>query len=323
MNNLRLPLVSDLMALKLTTMKTVLAVLSSWLISVAAWAQAGGVTLALTLEQDHFLPGEDIRVCARITNLSGQTLKLGDEEGWLKFYMEAQDGFIVEKYGDPIVAGKFPVENNTTATKCVNLRPHFNVQKPGRYRVMARINIPQWGADVSSANKSFDIIRGTKMQVLEFGVPQETATAAPQVRKYILQQAQHGKELKLYLRLTDETEANPIKVIPLARMMSFSKPEAQLDRFNNLHVLHQIGQRSFIYCSINYDGQILSRQTHDYQVDSRPRLRMAEDGSVFVKGGMRSFSETDLPPSTESSFNPNPGPPPPGTTPDGRGSKSP
>lgn len=301
-------------------MKTALAVLGLWVMTVAGWAQAGGVNLVLALDQDHYLPGEDIVVCARITNTSGQLLKVGTEEGWLRFYVEAADGFVVEKYGDPPTAGEFSIENSTTAKKCVSLRPYFNVHKPGRYRVMARINLPQWNINISSAAKTFDIIRGTKMQVLEFGVPRESADTPPQVRKYILQQAQHGKELKLYLRLTDESESNPIKVIPIARMMSFSKPEAQLDRFNNLHVIHQIGQRSFVYCSVNSDGQIISRQTHDYQIDSRPRLKIDEEGKVFVKGGMRRLSETDLPPSIDPGLTV--GDPPPGTTKPGLGSSS-
>jgi hypothetical protein len=236
-----------------------------------------------------------------VNNVSGQTLKLGDE-GWVKFFVESADNFIVQKLSDPSVAGEFSVDSAMTATRRVNLAPYFNLQRPGRYRVTARVNVPQWGVEITSDAKSFDIVPGTKLQVLEFGAPQQKENEPPAVHKYILQQAQLGKELQLYLRVTDESESIVFKVFPVARMLSFSKPEAQLDRFNNIHILHQVGQKSFSYCVVNSDGQIITRQMHDYRGDSRPRLRTVGDGRVEVSGGRRNYSETDLPPSLDLSI---------------------
>ena len=71
-------------------------------------------------------------------------------------------------------------------------------------------------------------------------------------------------------------------------------PEAQIDRFNNLHVLSQIGAKAFSYCVLNPDGHWVARQTYFY-TDTRPVLRMSDDGQIFVAGGVRQPSAADYP----------------------------
>src|SRR5882757_9697311 len=88
------------------------------------------VTVEVLTDQDQFLGGEAIPVGVRITNRSGQTLKLGREEGWLKFSIEARDGYVVLKNGDVPVAGEFTVESSERATVRVNLAPYFHFPKP-------------------------------------------------------------------------------------------------------------------------------------------------------------------------------------------------
>jgi hypothetical protein len=279
-------------------MKMILSAVALWLTTIAVWAQAGGVSVDVSLDQDQFLASEEIRAAVRINNLSGQTLNLGKTENWLTFSIEATDNFIVQRLGNAPVAGDFSVDSSMMATKRVNLTPYFNLQKPGRYRVTARVKVAEWNQEIVSAPRTFTIISGAKLQVIQFGVPSATGekNATPEVRKYILQQAEYLKEMKLYLRVTDANEIKVFKVFPLGRMISFGQPDARVDRFNNLHVLHQIGQRSFNYCVVNPDGQMISRQTHDFLADSRPRLLVQEDGRVVLHGGVRHVTESDLPP---------------------------
>ncbi len=267
------------------------------MLCVVLSARATSVTVEVTLEQDQFLSGEDLRAAVRITNLSGQTLQLGREEGWVTFFVESLDNFIVSRNGAPPVAGEFSLENSLTATKRVNLTPYFNIQRPGRYRLVARVKIPQWNLEVTSNPRFFDVISGTRLHVLEFGMPAaEADSGLPEVRKYVLQQANYNKDMRLYLRVTDASESKVYKMFPLARMLSFSRVEAQLDRFSNIHVLHQTGQRGFTYHVVNPDGQIVLRQTHDIVGDSRPRLRTIEGGRISVMGGVRRETLDDLPP---------------------------
>jgi hypothetical protein len=108
-----------------------------------------------------------------------------------------------------------------------------------------------------------------------------------------LLKASHLKELDLYFRLTDST-GKILRVFPIARMVSFSEPEAQIDRFNNLNVLSQIGARSFSYCVLSPEGQWVARQTYVY-TDTRPVLRVNAEGMMYIAGGARLLSADDFP----------------------------
>jgi hypothetical protein len=103
----------------------------------------------------------------------------------------------------------------------------------------------------------------------------------PEIRKYSLLQVTHDKELKLYFRLTDASGTRTLRVFPIDKLISFSSPEGQLDRFNNLHVLYQTGAHSFLYSVINPDGVLVGRETHDISA-TRPGLRPDKNGHISV-----------------------------------------
>ena len=258
------------------------------------------VTVELTLDQQQFLSNEELRVGVRITNRSGQTLKFGKENDWLTFTVQARDNYVVSQLGEVPVAGEFSLESSLTGTKRVDLTPYFDFRQAGRYQVTATVKIPQWDKEITSQAKVFDIINGTKLKEFDFGLPLPAGSTntQPEMRKYILQQAIYLKQMKLYLRITDATGSVVLKVFPIAPMVSFSKPEAQLDQFSNLHVLSQIGARSFRYCVINPDGKVVAQQSYDY-TKTRPVLRTTADGNISVAGGVQRISSSDLPsPST-------------------------
>ena len=57
-------------------------------------AQNTPVTVEVELDQDQFLPLEDIKVAVRIVNLTGRTLHMGADNGWVKFIVETKDGTV-------------------------------------------------------------------------------------------------------------------------------------------------------------------------------------------------------------------------------------
>jgi hypothetical protein len=262
------------------------------------------VTVEVVLEQAQFLPSESLPVAVRITNRSGQALRLGEEADWLTFLVEGEEGLIVGRSGEIPVRGEFELGSSRVATKRVDLMPYFNLSRPGRYQASATVRVSDWGREFASEPKFFDITPGTKLWEQEIGVPPEPGgSGQPEVRKYILQQANYLKQLKLYLRLTDAPETRVYRVFALGPMVSFSRPEPQVDQFSNLHVLCQDGARSFTYSVVKPDGERLLRQTYDY-VSSRPRLRIDAEGKISVAGGLRRVTRNDLPaPETASSSN--------------------
>jgi hypothetical protein len=258
------------------------------------------VSVEIVQDQDQFLIGETVPTAVRITNRSGQPIHFGADNDWLSFSVASREGRLVTRDGVVPVIGEFDLGSSKRATKRVDLGPYFNLSLPGRYEVVATVKIKSWGREVSSQPMVFTVIEGAKLWEQEFGLPTPASArdSAPEVRKYVLQEANHLKsQLRLYLRITDATGGKTFRVFPIGAMVSFSRPEPQLDRFNNLHLLYQSGPRFYSYHVFSPDGDVITQQIYDY-VDARPRLRVDPEGNVLVKGGVRRLSPDERPEST-------------------------
>jgi hypothetical protein len=281
----------------------VLALLGAWPLQ----GQLNGVTAQLQLAQDQYLPGEDLQLKVRITNRSGQEITLGADNDWIVMSIMGEHNVACPRLGEMPLQGEFSLLSGEVGTRPLNPTPYFDFRQPGRYRITARIRIPQWRQEMVCKSVSFTVAEGVALPHLanlQFGMPAPAGAtnAAPEVRSYSLLKASYLKELKLYFRLTDST-GKILRVFPITRMTSFTVPEAQIDRFNNLHVLSQTGARSFNYCAINPEGQWAVRQTYMYS-DTRPVLRVDAEGRIFVAGGARRLSADDFPPPAPKSANP-------------------
>jgi hypothetical protein len=261
-------------------------------------ASAQVVTVQVSLEQEQFLPGESLPATVHIVNNSGQSLHLGAAPDWLTFSVESVDNdFVVMKNDDPPVVDPFDLDSAEVATKRLDLAPFFAMTHAGRYRVVATVHIPEWGTDVRSPAQEFDIIDGAQLWSQDFGVPVPAGVTnqLPVVRKYILEEANYlRKQLRMYVLVSDQTGARVLKVSAIGPMVSFSRPEAQLDRASSLHVLYQSGAQSFIYSVVNPDGNITQQEIYDY-LGTRPRLAVDDAGNIVVKGGVRRVKPGEVP----------------------------
>lgn len=256
------------------------------------------VTVSLSLDQNQFLPSEKLMVAVHITNLSGQTLHLGSDPKWLTFSIEAEDDFIVVKNSNPPVQGTFTLNSSEVATKYVNLQPYFDLRRSGHYRIIATVHIQDWDTDVASAPCGFDIIHGAELRSITFGMPLPAGVSnrPPEIRKYTLEEANYlHSQLRMYVQVSDESGSYIFKVQPIGPMVSFSQPEAQIDRSSNLHVLYQSSANGFLYSVVNPNGDIIQQDVYDY-AGTRPRLRVADDGSISVYGGVQRVKPRSIPP---------------------------
>jgi hypothetical protein len=271
------------------------------LILLLAWARPlrAQVSVEVRQERQQFLVGEPLEAAVRIINHSGQPLHLGAEADWLTFSIVSKDGLFVSKTSDAPVAGEFVLESSKVGTKRVDLAPYFTLTTPGRYEITATVYIADWKRGLSSPPAPFDLIEGSKLWEQVVGVPDAArANGAPEVRKYILQQANYTRgQMRLYVRITDASGLTR-KVFPVGPMVSFSRPEPQVDKSSNLHVLYQDGAHTFLYTVCDINGAVTTRQTYDY-IDRRPRLTMNRDGDIAVLGGVRRIAANDVPPPKE------------------------
>ena len=279
-------------------------------------ATAQVVTVQVTMQQSEFLPGETMPVTVRVENNSGQTLHLGADSKWLTFDVESLDSQTpVQPIADPPVIGPFDLGSSELATKTVDLAPCFALNQPGSYNVTATVHIHAWGTDTASPPVDFDIVQGAELWSEEFGVPVPPGVTnrMPEIRKFTLEEANYlRRQLRLYVMVTDPTGARVIKVDAVGPMVSFSRPEAQLDRLSNLHVLYQCGAQSFLYSVVNPNGIITQQDIYDY-FGTRPRLALDAAGDIIVKGGVRRVRVGEVPPvKPPDELTPAPPPPAPG-----------
>ncbi|MBM3878861.1 MAG: hypothetical protein FJ387_03970 [Verrucomicrobia bacterium] len=263
------------------------------LLGSAALAQ---VTVEVEFDQDQYLPHEALFALVRITNFSGRTLTLGQEPEWLTFGVESVQGHLVLRHSAPAVIEEFQVPSSARATRRVDLAPHFDLSQPGRYEVVATVRVRELGAEISSRPAAVNVIKGTELWSQVVGVPAtgESAAQPPELRRYALLQAFNKKVIRLYVQVTEPETERTYGVYPIGPMLSFSRPEAQIDRRANLHVLFQTGARPFTYCVVAPDARLAVRQTHHY-TDTRPALRGDAQGNIVVYGGVRVRDLTDLP----------------------------
>lgn len=243
------------------------------------------VTAEVVLEQEQFMPGEPLPLAVKITNRSGRTLNLGAEPDWLTFSVESAEGMVVVKNSEVPVVGAFDLESSQEALKRVDIQPHFQISKPGRYKITATLRIKDWSAQVASPAKIFDIVNGTKLWAQEFGLP--ATNGVPEMRRYTLQQASYLKaQMRLYAQVSDAAGGYIHKTRVLGPAVSFNRPEAQVDRFSLLHVLWQSGAQAFNYTVLDGEGNIIRKENYD-DFSSRPRLTITPEGDVKVIGGVR------------------------------------
>jgi len=273
------------------------------------------VTVDVVVERDQFLAGEPVTIGVRVTNFSGQTLRLGVQPDWLRLTVEGEQGYVVEKYSEPPVVEAFEVPTSSRGTRWIDIEPYYNVGKAGSYLVTATVRIPELGSELNSKPKRVMITSGAKIWEQEFGLPakKDGSGGDLEVRRYALVQSLNQKQTRLYIRVSNRGDTRVYRVFPVGPILAFSHPEAQVDRSAFLHVLFQTGARTFTYVQVDPDGKLVAQQTHQY-TNTRPRLRAGEDGSIYVSGGFRTKSSTHFPPPVTNEASPPAQPAPEGQT---------
>jgi hypothetical protein len=261
------------------------------LMAAPAMAQ---VKVELLLDQQQYLLKETLMVGVRVINHSGQTLNLAGD-GWLSLIVEDREKFAVKRIADTTAPQPISIETTFMATQWIDIGRAFEFRENSRYSLRARVRIEQWSEEVFSPPIEFEIIKGTKLWEQQVGIPTAPGQQ-PDIRKYILQQANYLKELQLYARVTDVTEQKVFSVIRLAPMVQVSQPEAQIDTLNRLHVLIQVGMKIFLHVCLDPDGKMVLRNSYEITT-ARPGLKVSPAGGVYVNGGQRLLRWDDIPPS--------------------------
>jgi hypothetical protein len=79
-------------------MRKIVALIALMLLGVGiAKAAPNGVSVEVALDQDQFVPGEELVASVRVTNMSGRDLELGEDNQWLTFLIQGESGYVAPR----------------------------------------------------------------------------------------------------------------------------------------------------------------------------------------------------------------------------------
>jgi hypothetical protein len=176
------------------------------------------------------------------------------------------------------------IESGQTVTRRINLTARYPVADFGAYHVRANVFFPDLNKFFYSATKVVQVTDARPIWQKTVGVP-EGQPGAGEVRTYSLLSNRFVDHTSLYVRVENRDSGAVYTTYSLGRIIASEDPQAEIDRANQLHVLHCAAPRTWAYSHVGLNGELLAHSTF-LETKSRPRLRHATDGVIAVSGGM-------------------------------------
>ena len=260
-------------------------ILLAALVLAAASAHAQ-IQVDLKFKRLQYIAHEPILATVKIANLSGRDVDLRDDNGqhWFGFEVNAGEGRLLAPLKGSSSEPALHIEAGQTVTRRINLTPLFPVSDLGAYHVRANIYFTDLNKFFYSATKAFQVTDARAIWQKTVGVP-DGVSGAGDVRTYSLLSNRFVDYTGLYVRVENRETGVVYSTYSLGRIIANEEPQAEIDRANQLHVLHCAAPRSWSYSHIGLNGELLKHSTF-LETKTRPRLRHRADGFVAVSGGM-------------------------------------
>ena len=253
---------------------------------LAATRVEAQIQVDLKLPRLQYIAYEPVVATLGITNLAGRDVDLRDGEGQAWFGFEITSG-AGQTFG-PVKSdsGQPPlkIEAGKKVTQKINLTPLYPVHDFGTYHVRAHIYFADLNKFYYSPTKVFEITDARPIWQKTVGIP-EGGRGPGNVRTYSLLTNRFPDHTSLYVRVADSDSGIVYATYSLGRIIAFDEPQAELDRANQLHVLHCASPRNWAYSRVNLNGELVSHSSF-VETKTRPRLVHALDGMVTVRGGI-------------------------------------
>lgn len=254
------------------------------MLAVAQWAQAQ-IQVELKFNRLQYVAYEPVTAMLKITNLAGRDVDLHDAgtQRWFGFEVTGGQQQLLAPAG---LRSEPPlhVEAGKTVTRKIDLGALYPVHDFGTYHVRANVFFADLDKFFYSPAKVFQVTDARPVWQKTVGVP-DGQPGAGGTRTYSLLSNRFPDHTSLYVRVEDKNSGTVFSTYSLGRVISFDEPQVELDRANQLHVLHCAAPRTWAYSHVGLNGELLKQSTF-LQVKSQPHLRRVADGLVAVHGGV-------------------------------------
>lgn len=259
------------------------AVLTLFLCAAAAEAQ---VQVDLKFQRLQYIAYEPVVATVAITNLAGRDIELHDADGqsWLGFEITGGEEQPIAPLNAANREPPLKIQAGQRVTRQINLTPLYPVNEFGPYHARANVYFADLQKFFYSATRVFEVTDARPIWQQTVGVPGGTA-AAGDVRTYSLMTNRFPDHTSLYVRVQDKDSGIVYATYSLGRTIAFEQPQAEIDRANQLHVLHCAAPRAWSYARIGLNGELLAHSSF-METKTRPRLVHSSGGEIAVRGGI-------------------------------------
>ena len=245
------------------------------------------IQVELKLKRLQYIAYEPLLATVAVTNLAGRDIELHDDRGqhWFGFEVSGKEGQPIAPVAPAAEDAPLRVESGKTVVRKINLTPLYGVHDPGTYRVRANIYFADLNKFFYSQGRAFQITNARPIWQTTVGVP-EGIPGAGEARTYSLLSNRFADHTSLYVRVENKDSGVVYATYSLGRVLAYDEPQKEIDRANQLHVLHCTAPRTWAYSHIGLNGQLLREATF-METKTRPRLRRTSGGEIAVSGGVR------------------------------------
>src|SRR5438094_2773436 len=244
------------------------------------------VQVDLKFKRLQYIAYEPVVATLGITNLAGRDIDLHDADGqsWFGFEVSGREGQPTPPVTTDNVQPSLQIKAGQKVTQRINLTPLYPVQEFGTYHVRAHIYFADLGKFFYSGTKVFEVTDARPIWQGTVGIP-DGVSAPGNVRTYSLMTNQFPDHTSLYVRVQDKDNGVVYATYSLGRTISFEQPQAEIDRANQLHVLHCAAPRAWSYARVGLNGELLEHSSF-METKTRPRLVHSANGEIAVRGGV-------------------------------------
>lgn len=248
--------------------------------TVTAWGQ---LSVNIQMNQSQTLAGEAVLVAVTITNHSGSDITLANNgrTPWL-------DMVVKRGSGEPAAAlgranfGAVQIASGQSMSKTIEISSLYNLREPGSYSVSALIRSEGNTNGFISNRLLFTTVNVRPDWSQKVGVPGQPG----KTHEFRVINFTNASKSMLYVQVVDAKTGISLQTINLGQALLFRKPQAAVDRSQNLNVLYLATPEFYVHARIDVNGRFLGRELHKRGGSGDPRLMTFADGSVKVAGSI-------------------------------------
>jgi hypothetical protein len=266
------------------------------------WLALAGVSNAqihatVRFAHETYLAGEQVIATLTVTNLAGRDILLKDgitEDSWCNIQVKAMRSESPSYRTNPPKVPSLSVRAGQTVSRTIPLHDFFELPGTGAFSTKVSISYGASRTQFVTPAAFFNVDPGHRIWSTTVGVP-EGQEQAGTPRLFSVLSLQRKEGMFLYAKLENQKDGFYFPPYFLGRMLAAVAPQMQIDRENNLYVLHASSDDTYILSQVDVatgrSGQAVYRSKTPRA--GRPSLSRQPDGRLAISGGIR-VSEDEL-----------------------------